>query len=379
MTHRSVLRPLALLATVVVLAGAGCSGSSTTTPASSVAERASTTMASTTESPTTTLSPVPSTTAPGPTALPGAIPVIIDTDANNELDDQHALVYALLRPDLFDVASITVNATRAGGDVAAHVAEAERVLALADRAGGVPVLPGADASFEEIRPFLGEPDHEGHVAVDAIIEAARANEELVVIPIGKLTNVALALAKAPDIADGLRVVWLGSNYPLGGSEYNLDNDPGALSFVLDEGVDAGVDFEIVTVRPGDPSGTAAVDLTIDEAVARMPGLGPSIEPSIIGRTGMRHSTFGDYSAELFRSSTPFGDPPRRSLFDLAAVAIAAEPAWAESVVVPARSFVDGAFVERPDRDRTIVYWEGFDRDAIVEDLFASLEAATTAG
>lgn len=305
--------------------------------------------------------------------------MIIDTDANNELDDQHALAYALLRPDLFDIAAITVNATRAGGNVDAHLAEAERILALADQGGAVPVLPGVDGSFEEIRPSLGEPDHEGHVAVDAIIDAARANDELVVIPIGKLTNVALALAKAPDIADGLRVVWLGSNYPLGTPEYNLDNDPGALSFVLDEGVDGGLDFEIVTVRPGDLTGTAAVDLTIDEAVARMPGLGPSIEPPIIGRTGMRHSTFGDYAAELFRSSMPFGDPPRRSLFDLAGVAIVAEPSWAESVVVSAPSFVDGAFVERTDRDRTIVYWQGFDRDAIVEDLFATLEAATTAG
>lgn len=315
----------------------------------------------------------PATAVP---SVPGAVPVIIDTDANNELDDQHALAYVLLRPDRFDVVAVTSNATRNGGNAEAHAAEAERILALTERTGTVPVLAGADGGFDEIRPRLGEPDHDGRAAVDAIIAAARSEEDLVVIAIGKLTNVALAVAKAPDIAEGLRVVWLGSNYPLRGGEYNLDNDPGALTHVLDDGVDGGLGFEIATVRPGDPTGTAAVQLTLAEAAERMPGLGPTVEPPIVGRTGRTHTTFGDYSAELFRSVEPFGDPPRRSLFDLAGVAIVAEPAWAESVEVPAPSFVDGEFVERPDRGRTIVYWEQFDSDAILADFFTTLEAAT---
>jgi hypothetical protein len=316
--------------------------------------------------------------APAPTVpdqFPDAVPVVIDTDANNELDDQHALAYALFRPDLFDVVAITINATSNGGSVAAHAAEAERVLALAGRTGTVPVIAGADGTFDEIRPGLADPAHDGHAAVDALIASVRADRKLVVVPIGKLTNVALALAKAPDIAAGLRVVWLGSNYPLGGGEYNLDNDPGALRYVLDEGVDAGLEFEIATVRPGDPTGTAAVQLTIEEATERLPGLGPVVDPPVIGRTGGSHSTFGDYAAGLFSGAVPFGDPPSRSLFDLAGVAIVAEPSWAQPVVVPAPSFVDGQFVERPDRTATIVYWEQFDSDAIVEDFFATLVSA----
>ncbi|MEM8618842.1 MAG: nucleoside hydrolase [Actinomycetota bacterium] len=373
-----------LLATAaIVVAAASCAsddgGSADVAPGSSSTDAAApTTSAPPTEAPSTTIAPVvselPSTTRPS--AIPGSVPVIIDSDANNELDDQHALAYAALRPDLFDLVAVTANATSAGGTVDAHAAEAERVLALADRVGDVPVYAGADGTFDEIRPFLDDPDHDGHAAVDAIIDAARSNGELVLLPIGKLTNVALALDKAPDIADGLRVLWLGSNYPQGTPEYNLDNDPGALSFVLDDGVDAGLEFEIVTVRPGDTTGTAAVDLSIDEALARMPGLGPTIDAPIVGRTGMTHSTFGDYSAELFRTSTPFGDPPSRSLFDLAAVALVGEPSWAESVLIAAPSFVAGEFVDRPERQQTIRYWERFDRDAIVEDMFASLVAAS---
>jgi inosine-uridine nucleoside N-ribohydrolase len=276
---------------------------------------------------------------------------------------------------VFELVAVTSNATRHGGNAEAHAAEAERILALTGRTGTMPVVAGADGSFDEIRPSLGEDDHDGHAAVDTIIDAARSDDDLVVIAVGKLTNVALALEKAPDIVPGLRVVWLGSNYPLGGGEYNLDNDPGALTSVLDDGVDAGLDFEIVTVRPGDPTGTAAVQLTLDEAAERMPGLGPTVDPPIVGRTGRKHSTFGDYSAELFRASEPFGDPPRRSLFDLAGVSIVGEPGWARSVEVAAPSFLDGEFVERPNRDRTILYWEQFDSEAILGDFFTTLETA----
>jgi hypothetical protein len=39
------------------------------------------------------------------------IRVILDTDANNELDDQHAIAYLLFNGDYFDVEGITVNKT----------------------------------------------------------------------------------------------------------------------------------------------------------------------------------------------------------------------------------------------------------------------------
>ena len=42
---------------------------------------------------------------------PSKIKVIYDTDANNELDDQHAQAYLLFNKETFDVRGITVNAT----------------------------------------------------------------------------------------------------------------------------------------------------------------------------------------------------------------------------------------------------------------------------
>ena len=79
--------------------------------------------------------------------------------------------------------------------------------------------------------------------MDFIIARAKAQPAgtpLVLLPIGKLTNIALALAKDPSIAKKVRIVWLGSNYPAPG-EYNQDNDPEALRYVLS----TDVPFEMV--------------------------------------------------------------------------------------------------------------------------------------
>ena len=95
-------------------------------------------------------------------------------------------------------------------------------------------MRGADGSFDEIKSQLGRPDFDGAEAVNHIIERARATSDrrLVLLPVGKLTNIALALAKAPDIASKVRVVWLGSNYPEPG-EYNQENDEPSLNYILE--------------------------------------------------------------------------------------------------------------------------------------------------
>ena len=46
--------------------------------------------------------------------------ILFDTDANNELDDQHALAYLLFNGQDFEVEGITVNKTRSGGDIDEH-------------------------------------------------------------------------------------------------------------------------------------------------------------------------------------------------------------------------------------------------------------------
>jgi purine nucleosidase len=100
---------------------------------------------------------------------------------------------------------------------------------------------------------------------------------------------------------------------------------------------------------------------------------------VVGRHGGEFHTFGDYSVNLFEHINLHGDPPSRALFDMAAVAIVKNPAWAASRRVAAPQLVGRDWVERPDNPRTITLWEDFDRDAIMEDFFASVETPVLAG
>ncbi|NBC66645.1 MAG: nucleoside hydrolase [Bacteroidetes bacterium] len=297
------------------------------------------------------------------------IPIIIDTDANNELDDQHAMAYLFFNDDLFNTIGVTVNATYSGGPIDQQVAEAERVMKLTDVMGHIPLLPGANGDFEEIRPNLNQPEYDGDAAVEFIIEEARKprGQKLILLPVGKLTNIALALEKAPDIKENVRIVWLGSNYPEPG-EYNQENDISSLNYILNQ----DVPFEIVMVRYGEPSGSDAVRATPAEIEENMPGAGPEVDP-VTGRHGGEFTNFGDYSVNLFSEIELHGDPPSRALFDMVAVAILKNPNWGEATEIPA-PIVDGEdWEERPNNDRTITIWENFDKEAILEDFYSTMQ------
>ena len=310
----------------------------------------------------------PRTRAPAQTA-PGLTRVLLDTDANNELDDQHAIAYMLFSGDVFDVEAITVNRTRGGGDIEQQAQEAERITTLAGLRRVFPVFRGANGSFAEIAPHVGERNFDGAAAVNEIIRQAKASgARLTLVPIGKLTNIALALRKDPSIASKVRIVWLGSNYPEPG-EYNQENDEGALQYVLD----TNVPFEIALVRYGTPTGTDHVRVTREEIRTRMPGKGPRVRVPVVGRHGGRFETFGDYSVSLFDHIELSGTPPSRALYDMAAVAIVKNPAWGHTRTIPAPKLENGKWVERPGNARTITLWENFDRDAILNDIYATMD------
>ena len=297
--------------------------------------------------------------------------VLLDSDANNELDDQHAIAYLLFNGDYFDVEGITVNKTINGGDVDQHFKEAERVVKLCNLHNKIDIYKGANGTFDEIKKHINEPNFDGMDAVNFIIERANAKSDrkLVLLPVGKLTNIAPALIKDPSIASKVRIVWLGSNYPDPG-EYNQDNDISALKYVLD----AKVDFEIVMVRYDKPSGTAAVQALLSEIEKKMPGLGPAISEPVPGRHGNEFTNFGDYSISLFRNIDDYdGYPPSRALYDMAAIAIVKNSSWAVPGKIPGPELVNGTWIDRPDNSHEITIWENFDKEKIMKDFYNSME------
>lgn len=295
------------------------------------------------------------------------IRVIFDTDTNNELDDQHALAYLLFNQHQFKIEGITINATSSGGNIDKQYEEAKRVLQLCD-ADTLPVLKGADLSFRDILPNIDSATYDGKAAVDRMIEQAHqsAKDKLVILAVGKLTTVALAVAKDSSFEKHVRLVWLGSNYPEPG-EHNQNNDTVAMNFLLN----SAIDFEMVTVRYGKPSGTDAVQITKQEVNTLMPGLGPHISTPVSGRHGGEFYCFGDYSVNLFEHIDYHGNPPARALFDMAAVAIVKNSTWAEKHSIPAPIFINNQWVDRAINPRAITIWENFNRKAIINDFLAS--------
>jgi hypothetical protein len=283
------------------------------------------------------------------------------------------MAYLLFNGDLFAVEGITVNATFNGGGVANQFDEAERIVRLCNLYPQMKIYKGADGDYQTIAGQVDNQRFDGSEAVDFIIRRANAKDDrkLVLLAVGKLTNVALALKKDPSIADKVRIVWLGSNYPAAG-EYNLVNDTTAVNPILQ----TEVEFEIVTVRYDEDTGTAAVIAYLEDIKRIMPGKGPHIVEPVTGRHGGQFTNFGDYSVELFEK---FEDNPQsRPLYDMAAVAILKNPSWAERKRIAAPRLIGDGWKEQKGNLRTILLWENFDKDSIMADFYRTMEFYTLA-
>jgi purine nucleosidase len=208
--------------------------------------------------------------------------IIIDTDPGQ--DDAVAILTALAAPEALDVLGITTVA----GNVPLHLttANALRLVELADRRD-VPVFAGADRPIR--RPLvtaehvhgktgldganLPDPQHDPDPrhAVDFLVETLRNEPSgtVTLATLGPLTNIALALEQAPDIAGRIAgIVMMGGAYFEVGNitptaEFNIYVDPEAADIVFRSGVP-------ITQVPLDLSHQM---LTTNARIAKFRGLG----------------------------------------------------------------------------------------------------------
>jgi pyrimidine-specific ribonucleoside hydrolase len=182
---------------------------------------------------------------------PVATPVLIDCDPGH--DDAMALLLALASPELELLGVSTVHGNQT---LEKTTANALRVLEFAGR-GDVPVAAGAD------RPLVREPRVAAHVhgetgldgpdlppprgapvgahAVDFLADRIRsAGRPVTLVPTGPLTNVALLLARHPDLALE-RIVLMGGAIAEGNvtpaAEFNVWVDPEAAARVFASGIE----------------------------------------------------------------------------------------------------------------------------------------------
>lgn len=192
--------------------------------------------------------------APDATGAP--LPVVIDTDAANEIDDQFALAWAALAPERLQLLAVHATPFSFAHRRAAlgrtlrdpspfqppqqgmqrSLAEAERILQLLPGAAQVPVLAGSPGYL----PGPGQP-LDSPAARDLIARAlARpADQPLVVLVLGCPTNVASALLIEPELVRRLVVVWTSgwpSHAPHPNHSFNLEQDLHATRVLLDSGV-----------------------------------------------------------------------------------------------------------------------------------------------
>lgn len=183
--------------------------------------------------------------------------VIVDCDPGQ--DDAFALVVAAEHADIVGITTVGGNAPLA--DVTTNALLTCQLFGI-----DVPVHAGA------VRPLVAPPRHAPEIhgvrgfsgpslpelersatsddAIGYLIETIRAEEGLWLIPIGPMTNVALALRQAPDVAGRLAgISFMGGSATVGNhtatGEFNVLVDPEAYAIVLGSGVPmrmAGLDL-----------------------------------------------------------------------------------------------------------------------------------------
>lgn len=176
----------------------------------------------------------------------GTLPVVIDSDTYNEIDDQFAIAWALLRSDRLDLQAIYAAPFSNSMFDSAHEVVADP---------GV----GMSLSYDEIERVLERMECEVKPAVfhgsneylstrtspetspavqDLINRAHQTEGVLQVVSIGAPTNIANALLIDPSIINKIHVLWLGGHsFDWSNTqEFNLMQDMDASRVLLNSGV-----------------------------------------------------------------------------------------------------------------------------------------------
>lgn len=182
------------------------------------------------------------------------VPIIFDTDIGDDVDDALALALALQSPEL-DVRAITTVIDSA----ALRSRLAWKVLGVFGRQD-IPIGTGADeplldsvhvrrhAQFDALTPedvVPGPPLRAVDLIIRTLLESPR---KITIVPVGPLTNIAMALKTDPRIKDKIeRIVLMGGAYYIPQLEYNVYRDRIASEIVFSSGVPVtGVGLDVTT-------------------------------------------------------------------------------------------------------------------------------------
>ena len=286
----------------------------------------------------------------------GRVRMVLDTDAANEIDDQFAVVHALISGERLGLEAIyATQFSRGEKGPAEGVAESEEeILRLLDRLGMEPdgrVLRGAEAALASAeRPAANAASAD---LARRALETARG-EVLWVAAIGALTNVASALLMEPAIVERIAVVWLGGQprHAHSAAEFNLSGDAHAARAVFDSGA------PLVHV----PCFGAASHLLTTTAE-----LDRHVRP---------HGAIGEYLADIFAGHRRFEGEAElgrsKEVWDLAATGYLADPESLSLEIMRAPALTEELTWGAREGAHAMAEARYVNRDLIFGDLFGKL-------
>ena len=278
--------------------------------------------------------------------------IVLDTDTYNEIDDQFALVYSLISPELTveAVCATPFHNSRSSGPGDGMEKSYQEILRVLETLGRDPTGFVFRGSGDYIRDLKNPP--RSPAAMDLISRASEASPDkpLYVVAVGAITNVSSALLIEPAIARKIVVVWLGGNghnWP-NQREFNFRQDLNASRHLLDSGVP-------LVQLPCTPVVTHFAT-TVPEMEHYLRGQGETAEYLL--------EIFKDYRGDHFAWS--------KVLWDMTAVAWLINPEWLPSNLVHAPIVTD-QYTFSVDQSRHMMRAVYFvRRDPIFRDFFEKL-------
>jgi purine nucleosidase len=299
----------------------------------------------------------------------GKVRMVIDTDTYNEIDDQFAVVHALLSPEKLSVEGIYAapffnhRSSSPGQGMDLSYTEILRLLERLDISPNGLAFRGSPGFLEDYdQPYASE------AVSDLIDRAMQSTEPLYVVAIGALTNIASAILIEPRIIEKIVLVWLGGtamHWP-DANEFNLMGDVLASRLVLDCGVPlilipcAGV--------------TSHLRTTVSEIDLYVQGQG----------------VIGDYLAETFKTYNDDHFAWSKEIWDVVAIAYLINSDWIPSHIISSPIIAQRPPANKPGPnpypwEKQLLSWSFnhsrhpircayyVDRDPIFRDLFTKLE------
>lgn len=283
----------------------------------------------------------------------GVLDVVIDTDTYNEIDDQFAVVYALLSPERLNVKAIYAapflnkRSTSSGEGMRKSK---EEILRLLNRLG----KDHEGFVFDGSSLFMSENNNKpvaSKAANDLITKAMQAKDKLYVIALGAPTNVASAIEMEPKIKDKIVVIWLGGkghNWSTA-FEFNLKQDIKASQVLFDSGV-------------------PMVQIPTDPVTSHLQTSLPEIEYYLKGK-----NPISNYLTEIYTEY--FTDHFGRSkvIWDISAVAYLLNEKWFITDLVHSPILTDQITYSFDNSRHLIKMTPSIKRDPIFTDMFRKLQ------